>query len=201
MALGLKAELGGSSGHGEAMRRRDFIKSIGCGAALWPLAARAQQGAMPVVGTLYAVSATAWAHQMTGFRVGLGETGFIEGRNVVIEYRWAEGHYDRLPALATELVGRKVAVLLAGGSVVAVRAAMAATRSIPIVFTTGLDPVADGLVPSLRRLPPPRPPTRSRPSSQSTATIPRPKMTTMTRMSSRTAFSRSASAPPTSCAR
>jgi len=130
------------------MRRRDFITFlVGTGAA-WPLAVRAQS-AIPVIGSLYAVSAAEWAPYMAGFRRGLNEVGFVEGRNVTIEYRWAEGHIDQLPAMAADLVGRKVSLILAGGSVVGVRAAMAATQTIPIVFTTAVDPVAAGLVASL----------------------------------------------------
>ena len=96
------------------MRRRDFIK-IGAGSVTsWSFAARAQQPAMPVVGVLHGVTAAQWADRMAGFHKGLGEAGFVEGRNVVIEYRWAEGQFDRLPAMAADLVSRKVAVILAG---------------------------------------------------------------------------------------
>ena len=133
------------------MRRRDFITLLTGTAAAWPLSARAQQPGMPVVGVLYGVSAAEWAERMVAVRRGLAETGFVDGRNVVMEYRWAEGQYDRLPAMAADLVGRKVAVVLSGGSDIATRAAMAATKTIPIVFTTAGDPAQQGLVASLNR--------------------------------------------------
>jgi putative ABC transport system substrate-binding protein len=132
------------------MRRRTFITLIG-GASAWPLTARAQQPSIPVIGALYAVSAEEWAERMAAMRQGLNESGFVDGRNVAVEYRWADGHLDRLPAMAADLVRRKVAVILAGGSVVATQAAMAATQSIPIVFTSGVDPVIAGLVTSLNK--------------------------------------------------
>ncbi len=132
------------------MKRREFIGIIG-GAAVWPLAARAQQAAMPVIGALHGVSAAQWTDRMAGFHRGLGEAGFEDGRNVSIEYRWAEGQFDRLPAMAADLVSRKVAVICAGASDVAIRAAIAATKTIPIVFTTASDPVSAGFVPSLGR--------------------------------------------------
>jgi putative tryptophan/tyrosine transport system substrate-binding protein len=132
------------------MHRRDFIKAIASSAAAWPLAARAQQP-LPLIGTVYSVSAAQWTDNMAGFRRGLAETGFVEGRNVSIDYRWADGQVDRIPAMVADLVRRKVAVILAGGSVVGVRAVMAATQSIPIVFTSATDPVRAGLVASLNR--------------------------------------------------
>ena len=133
------------------MRRRDFITGIVGLAGAWPLAARAQQSMRPVIGSLYAVSAAEWEPYMAGFRRGLSDAGFVEGQNVTIEYRWAEGHLEQLPAMAADLVGRKVNLILAGGSVVGVQAAMAATQRIPILFTTAVNPVAVGLVASLNR--------------------------------------------------
>ena len=116
-----------------------------------PVGARAQQTAMPVIGVLHGVSAAQWTDRMTGFHRGLAEAGFEEGRNVVIEYRWADGQFDRLPAMATDLISRKVAVICAGASDVAIRAAIGATKTIPIVFTTASDPVSAGFVSSLGR--------------------------------------------------
>src|SRR5262249_9647932 len=114
------------SRRGDRMRRREFITLLG-GAAAGPVVARAQQAAMPVIGVLHGVSAAQWTNRMAGFHRGLGEAGFAD-RNVAIEYRWAEGQFDRLPAMAADLVSRKVAVISAGAPDVALRAAMAATK-------------------------------------------------------------------------
>src|SRR5205823_13747501 len=127
------------------------ILAIGGVAAAWPLAPRAQQAAMPVVGFVSSRSPGESAHLVAAFRRGLGEAGFVEGQNTVIAFRWAEGQYDRLAALATDLVGSRVAVIVTAGGVLPALAAKAATSTTPIVFTAVTDPVQLGVVESLNR--------------------------------------------------
>jgi putative tryptophan/tyrosine transport system substrate-binding protein len=133
------------------MKRREFITLVGGAATVWTFEAHAQQKAMPVVGFLGSESAEPWTERLSAFREGLSKTGFVEGHSVAIEYRWAEGQYDRLSALAADLVRRQVNVIVTGANSNAALAAKAATTEIPIVFIAGADPIASGVVGSLNR--------------------------------------------------
>jgi putative ABC transport system substrate-binding protein len=132
------------------MRRREFITLVGSATASWPFAALAQK-AKPVIGALFSVSAAEWQDNIAGFRRGLAELGFIDGRDIQLEYRWANGQLDLMDRLAADLIGHKVSVLLVGGNVTEVQAILKANKAVPIVFTTAADPVASGLVGSLNR--------------------------------------------------
>jgi putative ABC transport system substrate-binding protein len=132
------------------MRRREFIATLG-GAVAWPLAARAQQPAMPVIGFLNSASPGPFALLLSAFHEGLKDGGYVEGKNVTVEYRWADGQYDRLPALAADLVRRRVTVIAATGGTTTAQAAKAATTTVPILFIAGANPVGDGLVSSFNR--------------------------------------------------
>ena len=131
------------------MRRREFITLLGKATALWPITAKAQQPNVRVVGLVSSGSADGLAHLLEALRQGLRDKGYVDGQNLTIEYRWADGRYDRLPALAADLVRHQVSLIISTGGIVAARAAKAATTEIPIVFASGDDPVRFGIVSSL----------------------------------------------------
>jgi putative ABC transport system substrate-binding protein len=137
--------------HFARLKRREFMTLLGGSAVAWPLAARSQQPSIPVIGFLNAGSALPVAQYVVGFQKGLSETGYVEGRNVVIDFRWVEGQYNRLPALAADLVQRNVAIIVVSGGAVSAFAAKVATSTIPILFVIGDDPIKTGLVRSLNR--------------------------------------------------
>src|SRR5262249_53725597 len=133
------------------MRRREAFALLAGVAITWPLVARAQQKTMPVIGFLHSLSANRSGANLAAFREGLSQAGYVEGESITIEYRWADGHYDKLPELAADLVGRNVAVIVTGGGSPAALAAKRATSTIPIVFAIASDPVESGIVKSLAR--------------------------------------------------